>query len=92
MNLALTITLIVMALLLVRGGYVMHRRVESWEKHRFDPEALKGILDGMLWKVEHASDWERLEAMRDQLRRGLSRVDEMRHDVGRVQLRSTKRA
>jgi len=92
MNLALTITLVVLVLLFARCSYVMFRRVESWEKHRLDPEELTGILDGMLWKVEHAADWERLEDMRDHLRRGLARVSELRHDVGRVELRSTKRA
>lgn len=90
MNYVLTVVLLLAILLFASGIYRLERARASYDLESVRPEHLKFILKGMVRTVEKEGSWGHLEHMRDEVRRALRMLDEMRHDRSHETLRTSK--
>lgn len=90
MNYVLTGVLLLAILLFASGIYRLERARASYDLESVRPESLKHVLKGMLRTVEKEGSWGHLEHMRDEVRRALRTLDEMRHDRNNDALRHSK--
>ncbi|HHH9566543.1 TPA: hypothetical protein ACP33B_004651 [Pseudomonas aeruginosa] len=73
------------------GIYRLERTRAAYEASTGRPENLRFILKDMLRTVQTEGQWDRLEFMRDEVRRALRTLDDMRHDRSDEALRASKR-
>jgi hypothetical protein len=90
MNYALTVVLLLAILFFASGIYRLERTRADYKSSTGRPENLRFILNDMLRTVEAESQWERLELMRDEVRKTLRTLDGMRHDQSNEALRYSK--
>lgn len=90
MNYVLTAVLLFAILLFAFGIYRLERARASYDLKSVRPESLRFILKGMLRTIEAEGSWGHLEHMRDEVRRALRTLDELRHNRGNEALRASK--
>ncbi|WP_215849548.1 hypothetical protein [Acidithiobacillus ferriphilus] len=73
---------------LIFHGLKRNRRIGRFISN---PESLTYILQYMTHTVEKDGDWAKLEAMRNDVRRSLRDIDNLRHDVSNKSLRDSKK-
>jgi hypothetical protein len=68
------------------------KRNKSIDRFVSNPESLTCILQYMIHTVDKDGDWAKLETMRNDVRRSLRNLDNLRHDVSNKSLRDSKKA
>ncbi len=93
MNYILFVLLVVVTLIVLSVFHVYHlwriRKITEGMLHR--PENLPLVLLCMLKTVKRDAQWIQLESMRNDIRRALRDLDNLRHDVTNKPLRDSKR-
>ncbi len=80
----------VLCLVLVAIAYRLFKAWEASRRTYGDPAVFSGVLEMTINRINETNDWERLEVLRRDLRRGLREVNALRHDVGNADLRASK--
>ncbi len=84
---------ICLSILCVLLTLVILRLVRLFEKSRYDfgaPEDFQRVVLQTIKRVKLENNWEMLERMRFDLRRGLGEIDKARHDAGNESLHESK--
>ena len=90
MNYVLTVVLL---LVILYFGFLIYQALRSRARSSTlieDPENLHYILARMTHVIQTDGKWDRLEFMRDEVRRSLRMLDDMRHDRSNKALRASK--
>lgn len=83
---ALTVFCVVLCLIVFRLYQLREAELRCFD----DPARLPYLLEAMTERVRLEGDWNRLEVMRDLVRRALADLDLLRHDTTQQSLRHSK--